>query len=460
VVCVNCVDEPTTLLNDAFVAAQWATQLSQMANTVSNLEQQLTQQIAIYKSLTNLTNVQQIATILQQPGNFNSMQSFGNVPAMIQGGGGEGSLAGAIASLQQSNAYYMPQAGAPSGMPLLDATIGSFNARSNSNAAVQAVSQQLLANSNTQLAGLKNIQDQLDASPDEKTATALNGRLAAYQANVAAQRSQLQQVALYAHTQEAVFQEQDRQAVFCADVAYYNSRKSLSGTGITIPGASGATCGSGPGQGGGAGVVAANGSGGVVPASLTTTGSTSSGQGGLMMAQPWGSDAAANANALGVNPDALAATCAIESNCQNVAGQGSVSGPFQMTDNTFNADLAKAQAQNPDLNVAGGKSDPAVQAIAASQDLKSTALTLSSAGIADPTVLDTRGAYQFGAGNAVTLAKATDDQTLGSVLVGTSPQTLAANNLSPGTTVGQWRQSVVAKLGGAANTPVLLGAGA
>src|SRR6185437_6280918 len=56
---------------------------------------------------------------------------------------------------------------------------------------------------------------------------------------------------------------------------------------------------------------------------------------GTMMATSWGSDAANNATSLGVNPEALAATCVIESGCQNVGGTGSVSGPFQMTDATY-----------------------------------------------------------------------------------------------------------------------------
>ncbi len=71
-------------------------------------------------------------------------------------------------------------------------------------------------------------------------------------------------------------------------------------------------------------------------------------------------------------------------------------------------------------------------------------------------MLDTRGYYQFGAGNGVSLATASDSAPLSSVLVGTSPATLAANRLSPTTTVGQWRSSVTNKLGSAANQPVLL----
>ena len=53
------------------------------------------------------------------------------------------------------------------------------------------------------------------------------------------------------------------------------------------------------------------------------------------------------------------------------------------------------------------------------------------------------------------MAGATDDTPLSAVLKGTSAATLANNRLT-GVTVGQWRQSVTARMGGAANQQVLL----
>src|SRR5208337_3739447 len=54
----------------------------------------------------------------------------------------------------------------------------------------------------------------------------------------------------------------------------------------------------------------------------SSSGSVSSGGSGdaynTMMAQDWGSQAEAAASAMGVSATALAATCAMESNCQNV----------------------------------------------------------------------------------------------------------------------------------------------
>jgi len=101
--------------------------------------------------------------------------------------------------------------------------------------------------------------------------------------------------------------------------------------------------------------------------------------------------------------------------------------------------------------------DPATEAIAAAQELKTTALNLQKAGIDNPTAIDVRGGYNFGTANAAPLAQAQDNQLMSQVLIGTSQGTMIANGVTPSTTtVGQWRQSVSAKLGGAANQPVLI----
>jgi hypothetical protein len=71
--------------------------------------------------------------------------------------------------------------------------------------------------------------------------------------------------------------------------------------------------------------------------------------------------------------------------------------------------------------------------------------------------LDTRGYYNFGGRYGATLAQASDDQNMSSLLPTYSSSQLAANGITPTTTVGQWRQSIIAKIGNAANQPVLSG---
>ena len=80
----------------------------------------------------------------------------------------------------------------------------------------------------------------------------------------------------------------------------------------------------------------------------TSAGTGSSGGSGdaynTMMGQSWGSAAANAAGAMGVSATALAATCVMESNCQNVgaSGGGSASGAFQMINSTYTADINAA----------------------------------------------------------------------------------------------------------------------
>ncbi len=198
----------------------------------------------------------------------------------------------------------------------------------------------------------------------------------------------------------------------------------------------------------------------------SSSGSVSSGGGGdaynTMMAQDWGSQAADAASAMGVSATALAATCAMESNCQNVgaASGSSAAGAFQMINSTYTADISGAVAYDPDIAgsiVSGlaGQMDPATEAYAASYELRSDALLLQSKNISDPTVLDVRAVYQFGAGAGPAVATANDSANI-AALTGLSLASLAANGLTSSSTVGDWRATVVAKLGSAtANQTVL-----
>jgi hypothetical protein len=195
-------------------------------------------------------------------------------------------------------------------------------------------------------------------------------------------------------------------------------------------------------------------------------GSISSGGSGdaynTMMAQDWGSQAADAAAAMGVSATALAATCVMESNCQNVgaASGSSATGAFQMINSTYTADISGAVAYDPVIAgsiVSGlaGQMDPTTEAYAASYELRSDGLLLQSKNISDPTVLDVRAVYQFGAGAGPAVATANDSANI-AALTGLSAASLAANGLTSSSTVGDWRATVVAKLGSAtANQNVL-----
>ncbi len=179
-----------------------------------------------------------------------------------------------------------------------------------------------------------------------------------------------------------------------------------------------------------------------------------------MLDQPWGAVAVSNATALGVNPSALAATCVVESGCQNVGGSGTVAGAFQMTASTYTAMINAALAQNPSLAntiVPGlaGQMDPATESIAASEYLRQGAQYLENNGVSNPSVLDVRGYYNFGPQGGAAIANAPSDEPIANALSMYTPAQLKANGITPGETVGQWQASVAAKIGSAAGQPVL-----
>jgi hypothetical protein len=179
-----------------------------------------------------------------------------------------------------------------------------------------------------------------------------------------------------------------------------------------------------------------------------------------MMDTSWGVTAVGNATSLGVNPSALAATCVLESGCSQPAGGSGAQGIFQMFPAAFQEGLQTALAANPSLasqivQGSAGMNDPTTEAIAASGYLMQGASALANSGVSDPTVVQVRGYYQFGPADGTSLANASPDATLGSVLQHTSAATLAANGLSPSMTVAQYQATVAAKVGSAANQSVL-----
>ena len=200
------------------------------------------------------------------------------------------------------------------------------------------------------------------------------------------------------------------------------------------------------------------------------TGSVGDGSDSTSMAslnsRSWGAAAAQNAETVGITPVALAATCQIEAGgCQTNPASGSttITGSFQMLDSTYTAMMNAALARNPSLaaNIVpglAGKLDPATESIAAAEYLRQGAVALQSNQVTNPTVLDVRGYYNFGPGNAASIAQADDSALMSSQIKGLTDKQLLANGITSGvTTVGQWRASVTSKIGAsAASAPVLL----
>ena len=178
----------------------------------------------------------------------------------------------------------------------------------------------------------------------------------------------------------------------------------------------------------------------------------------LMTSTSWGSQAAANAQALGVNPAAIAAMCAAESQCQNLQGSGSASGPFQMIDSTYNAMIAAAAKDDPSLAASfAGKGDPATEAAASAELMKTLAVQLQSAGVQNPTVMDVRAGYAFGGSYMAAADKAPDSTPLSQIVTGWTSTTYQQNGLTPDTTIGQWRQTQITTFGASSASQTVLG---
>jgi hypothetical protein len=191
----------------------------------------------------------------------------------------------------------------------------------------------------------------------------------------------------------------------------------------------------------------------------TSSGGTSSDALDTLLAQSWGAAAISEAEAVGVNPSALAATCVVESGCQNVSGSGA-QGAFQMYPAAYQEGLQAALAANPALassivQGSAGMNDPATEAIAASGYLMQANSALQAAGISNPTVLDARAYYNFGPSAGTQLATALPSETVASAMPGVSAATLASNGVTQGETVAQWNAAETSKIGNASTAAIL-----
>jgi len=169
-----------------------------------------------------------------------------------------------------------------------------------------------------------------------------------------------------------------------------------------------------------------------------------------MMATSYGAQAAQDANAAGINVDAMAAIGKAESNFQNVPtanGTSSATGPWQLTTGTF------MQYSN-DNNLGYTPVDmtnPADNAQVASYAIAAYANVVSRATQAPATVLQTYGAWVLGPNAGSEIATAQSSAPLSNYVSG---QALSNNNMT-GWTVGQFYSAMSARLGSGASETVL-----
>ena len=448
-----------SLANDAYAAAQ---RLAQINNQIAQLVQLKATLAAVAHG-----NLAAVGDLVPQLGALGITNPFGDdMGALVQSMSGlatsAGQLAGTVGqtgqlarNLLNTDQFYAARGSDFRATALLQAAQAA--------AYQKAVAQQALDATAKRIEALTQLRDRLGTTSTLKGSTDAVARMAGEQAMAQAQTNQLLAIQIMQRAQALTDQQRELQAWRCsaeALVARANGDAAAAAGGlVTLVSSTPAKTGcSIPAPNTPPVYLASN----TVGSTVRETGPSQPDDGttlGRMTSQPWGQQAADNAAELGVNPTALAATCSLESNCRtNVGGTGTISGAFQMSDGTYAETIRAATAANPGL--AGqvlAKNDPATQSIAAAQYLKQGASMLQQSGIENPTVMDVRGYYNYGPGNAVSLANAPDNQLMSTALTGLSASTLRANGISPTTTVGDWRQGIVRKIGeGTASQPVLL----
>jgi hypothetical protein len=334
-----------------------------------------------------------------------------------------------------------------------------------------ATAQRSLQASDERLQQLRALQGSGGTARDVTDAANFAGRAGAETAIGTAQSAQLLAVMVMMQARRSTTAAQAEQTMRCeyarlaatAEAAEANAK---AGMVQLVTNTATVACGTGGGGGTGGGanvslVSTSAGDGGGFGGGGGGSGGSDSMQ--ALLANSWGQTAADNATALGINPTAFAAACVLESGCKaNVGGSGTISGLMQMSDGTYQQTVAELRANNPDLaSQISTKNDPISQGLAASQYLLDAGHQQQAAGIT-PTVLSSRSYYQWGPGNSLALANASDNALMIDTISGFSNPgaVLKSNGLTSSSTVGDWRQSIINKVGAnTANTPLFLTGG-
>jgi len=155
------------------------------------------------------------------------------------------------------------------------------------------------------------------------------------------------------------------------------------------------------------------------------------------------------ASQLGLNADALAGIAYAESHDTNVPdsnGSTSAYGVYQITQPTWNSIVSEYGLPY----TAADMTNPADQSVVAGYILQNYSQSVGTAIHAPPTVIQSYGAWVFGAGPGSEIAAASADTPLSQYV---TAQDLANNGMQ-GWTVGEFQQNMAQRLGGTANEPV------
>lgn len=423
--CLNCTTEYTEIAREVARAAQVVKQIDEARAMVARADQ-------IYRAATGVRDLGSAMYALNLAGIQNPLPVDAYaVQNMIAGrGGAAGTLSGLYNTLMGLNRVADPADGTFRGQEMA-ANAGSI-------AGMQALAQQTYQSNTERLQRLAGIRERMAAASDPAEVAQLHLAVAATEADLHAQQVQLQGAhVLFVSAQAMRVQRSAEHEDRCLKivVAYFQNGGGSLNCPSTASGVPPVVAGGTPG-------VYAGGAPG------TSDGAAMD----LMLSQSWGEQAVANARQVGINPEALAGTCAIESGCRSnaAAGTTSASGPFQFVKDTW-VEQAGRVGVSTDLSA---RFDGAQSSLAAANYLSEQGRRLQQYGIDTPTVGQARALYQFG-GAGMGLATAPDSAIVSAVMPGVSAATLKNNGVTAGvTTAGEWRARDRAKAGSAFDAPL------
>jgi Type IV secretion system proteins len=197
---------------DNAAIAQLLSQLKTAEQQYQELVASYNQLKATYQALSQLTNINSIATQLEQPWIQNPAPNTTLLPGILDGLSPPSMLGGNLANLAQQylqqNRVYQAQG--------TDFEAGRLNASANSTAELEAVATQNLQALQARAAALTQIQDQLNSANTIQQVASIQARLAAEQNYVQIQTAQAENLRILAaariQTEDEAQQQAERQS--------------------------------------------------------------------------------------------------------------------------------------------------------------------------------------------------------------------------------------------------------
>ena len=171
------------------------TAVAKLTDEISTLERQYAQLQQTYQALAHLTSINGVATGLGLPAVQNPLGAVSQVPGLLNGS----QLAAGAQQFLDANRYHQPQGN--------DFLAQEMQRRSQSTANIQALAQQNLQATEDRMAGLQELQGQIDASPTTQDMGAVQARLNAESNFIQVQQTQAQQLQVLQHVQEQASQQ-------------------------------------------------------------------------------------------------------------------------------------------------------------------------------------------------------------------------------------------------------------